>query len=338
MNVVIVDTDIPPVDIILRSDDFTPPALDISDYIFTLNNIIRTNHSHNLTVCLKEASIPISFYNVNKSNNVLVIEVEQKITTLTLTPGNYNISQLLTELHRVLDEDTVLVGDEKPTFDWSSYTNKLSFKTASNPPAGFKMMKISKVSTCLKLFGFTEKQDHHNSPDTGILSGDTLCDIRGFDAIHVKTDLFTAGNTYSTKKHRHNSLATIPVSGMPYSIIQFRPQNPHMVEVKKPTISTFRLWLEDDDGNKIDFNGMKWTMTLSIFFVKKKLVTTGVAGTNMLGTSNYAGDGFVDNLFALRGYIDEITKEYRNMGQAEKIEKSVIDYSRPPPKSPFLKN
>lgn len=155
------------------------------------------------------------------------------------------------------------------------------------------------------------------------LTSNSMCDIRGYDTLHFKTDLFTAGHTYnaSAKKSSNNILAQIPVDAGAYQTIQYRPMNPHLVDIKKNIVNTFRIWIEDGNGNSVDFNGMKWTATLTVYFMKAKgLVAT--IGAN--GETTYSATGEATNLHSLRLYIDEITKDYRRMGQASKIDQSSL--------------
>jgi hypothetical protein len=158
------------------------------------------------------------------------------------------------------------------------------------------------------------------------LTSDSMCDIRGYDTLHFKTDLFTAGHTYSAsaKKTSNNILAQIPVDTGAYQTIQYRPSNPHLVDIKKTVVNTFRIWIEDGNGTLVDFNGMKWTATLTIYFIKAKGLILG-NNQSKWGSMSYSGTGQAPmELGSLRYYIEEITKDYRRMGQAMKIEESGV--------------
>ena len=209
----------------------------------------------------------------------------------------------------------------------------------------FKTLSILAGSNVLRTIGFTpiynaERYDSvytHNSSyeiegdlttafrAENSLTSDSMCDIRGYDTLHFKTDLFTAGHTYnaSSKKTSNNILAQIPVDAGAYQTIQYRPNNPHLVDIKKTIINTFRVWIEDGNGTLVDFNGMKWTATLTVYFMKTRGLIKGNTASRW-GNTSYAGTGQGNNLNSLRLYIDEITKDYRRMGQTMKIEKSSL--------------
>ena len=158
-----------------------------------------------------------------------------------------------------------------------------------------------------------------------VITSNSMCDIRGYDTLHFKTDLFTAGHTYnaSAKKSSNNILAQIPVDAGAYQTIQYNPNNPHLVDIKKNIVNTFRVWIEDGNGTLVDFNGMKWTATLTVYFMKTRGLIKGNS-VSKWGNTSYAGTGEGNNLNSLRLYIDEITKDYKRMGQTMKIERSSL--------------
>ena len=157
------------------------------------------------------------------------------------------------------------------------------------------------------------------------LTSDSMCDIRGYDTLHFKTDLFTAGHTYnaSALKNSNNILAQIPVDAGAYQTIQYRPNNPHLVDIKKSVVNTFRVWIEDGNGTLVDFNGMKWTATLTIYFMKTRGLIQGNT-VSRWGNTVLGGTTEASNLGSIRYYIEEITKDYQLMNQAMKIEESVL--------------
>ena len=272
---------------------------------------------YNTSTCLLLFGLPsgVTYHSFTYNTEYAIISVNRVINNAQTVDGFNNRFVLnthfpITKSQYVIDHITTL-----KLMASSSMLYQLGF------PAGVEQSSVS--------WGGYDYQLNALAPTafraSQTLTSNSMCDIRGYDTLHFKTDLFTAGHTYnaSQKKTSNNILAQIPVDAGAYQTIQYRPSNPHLVDIKKNIINTFRIWIEDGNGTLVDFNGMKWTATLTIYFMKTRGLIQGNSQSKW-GNTSYAGTGQGNNLNSLRYYIDEITKDYKRMGQALKIEQSSL--------------
>ena len=67
----------------------------ISDAMYSLP-VIEINKNEKAYICVKNAVIPNSFYNINNSNNKLDFVLDGTNFSITFTNGNYNINTFRT--------------------------------------------------------------------------------------------------------------------------------------------------------------------------------------------------------------------------------------------------
>ena len=99
-------------------------------------------------VSLSELTIPNTMYNINTSNNKLVLLDSSMVgKTLTVTPGNYTVTSLMTELNEQLNPN----GDPDPDV-LISYNDTTSKCTFTHPNSLFLI--IMPTSTMNTVLGF----------------------------------------------------------------------------------------------------------------------------------------------------------------------------------------
>lgn len=151
MNVRILDTSIPSIEIHIRSDDYKFKFSN-NDFLFQLHETI-TNPNEKLyymSAELTHAEFPVSYFNVSENNNRFDFHYEGADRSTLLTVGNYNMPQLLTHFSSLI---SAYGFRQKIVIDWGSSNNKLTFTSAKS--SGFS---LKESSTCLDLLGFTKKQ------------------------------------------------------------------------------------------------------------------------------------------------------------------------------------
>ena len=264
MDIRTLDTNIPSKEIHLCSDTGHQLFQGKSDYIFDIETHIRCPPNVYMTVKVSKAEFPVSFYNVNPTNNVLRFRYKDLTIerVIVFTVGNYNINQFLSHLN----DKFQALGFNDIVINWSSLSNKLSLQCASE-------IRISNQSTCLALLGFTDRD--HVSDASHLISGDSMIDIRGHTSLYINTDLGNDTYTYSGKGHQTSQcVARIPVNGGAYGTITYQPIQCLSVPVNRNNVSRFRIWIYDQKNNYIDFNEMKWSMTLQLDYHRVKPIDT----------------------------------------------------------------
>jgi len=71
-----------------------------SDVVFNFPGLVKANQQFikKVQFQLLDACIPVSFYNVNYTNNVLIYQISSINYTITAQVGNYNFNSLAVEL------------------------------------------------------------------------------------------------------------------------------------------------------------------------------------------------------------------------------------------------
>jgi hypothetical protein len=78
----------------INSKDRTNDSASSTDFFVIMGQALEFSK-----IQLDSAEIPYTIYNVNSTNNVLVVNWNSSNTTITITPGNYTMSQLQTSLN-----------------------------------------------------------------------------------------------------------------------------------------------------------------------------------------------------------------------------------------------
>ena len=108
-----------------------------------------------LRILIKDVFVPNQFYNIDSSNNY--IEYKQGIGLVnfndTITPGQYNIDQLILALETKINAQ--LTGGAVTTITKNELTNQLIFTTAGAAPVNNNLQFID-TSTIKEVLGFNE--------------------------------------------------------------------------------------------------------------------------------------------------------------------------------------
>ena len=236
-----------------------------------LNSTLKSNVSFNFTGLLKEeddivrsyisvinAQIPMSFYVINGSNNLLCYNTMSPVQVMTLTVpvGNYNAYTLATKLTALflLNGITIIIST-------SPQTGIMTFAQASALfsiyPYSLNGLIFSTLSLVINL-------------SSAFVAGTSITclypvNLLGTKKINIKSSEL-AINSLSSKTLGYNSIiATIPVDYPFFSMISYVNQNAlNKNIIKTPTIDTIDIQLTDDNDNLIDFNSLDWTITLCL--------------------------------------------------------------------------
>lgn len=222
-----------------------------SDLIFYFTSPIVPPQGSNMTLRVLNCSIPVSYSNINTSNNTLVIDS----TTYTITTGTYNALTLKTELSALLGTNYTVAYD--------AVTNKFSFTSLTN-------FTISKTSTCLKLLGFADGTD--TTSTDSVLESSYPIDLSGDNTVYVDIANFTTNNLSSSVGGRTSIVKSI-LMNVPYGSVLFHEDGNEnsALTIQEDHISFVHVRLLGEDATTLlDLNNADWQMTLEVGFVKKE--------------------------------------------------------------------
>lgn len=213
-----------------------------SDINYSINGVI-TDEKHILynTVSINHAEIPYSFYVVNVYNNLLSLSTGD----IYIDRGNYNATSLLKFINSKLPINMVL--------SFNSTNGKYTF-TYNQP------FTIKTTSTINKIIGI-EKNTQYNSINN-IIECPYPVNLLGTKNLYIKSNLMLSNLNTSTNDYI--TLACIPVSVEPYSIILFNNFSNSAHIVKNRNLDNIEVLIYDDDNNLVNFNNIDWSITLEI--------------------------------------------------------------------------
>ena len=222
---------------------------------------------------LQDISLPLTFYNINSSFNTFQVIETDGITphtiTITLSEGNYTISEIITELETQLDANTQDANDYTLTYD--TKTNKVTFNYVAGSSTSVTIDTIANGSTLNYVLGVgvPVTQTITNLDTTLVLTstvdseGPNVVNLNTIDYVYIQTNL-TSHNAY-LEGDRTNIGAFVPPIGQRNDVIFFENDNGARIELNsKNPLNNLRFTLTDSFRNLIDLNGQNYHFNLVI--------------------------------------------------------------------------
>ncbi len=234
-----------------------------------LNPLTETSHNftfsfnENLTriseIQIERVEIPYSFYAINTTNNVLTFN--SGANSITITPGNYTASTLITELTNKI---TASIGGS-PIVTFSSSTYKLTITRGS----AFRVDSYIDIpaSTASYNLGFRV-----SSASSSSVTADSAMNISGPNYILISSNYLTNGiqhkTMYSDSSYQ-NVFWAVPVNCSPGDTIIEETTIPIRLNSKISISSSdiIDIKLYDDRGALLNLNGLDWSIQF-VFFIE----------------------------------------------------------------------
>lgn len=218
--------------------------------LFYLKQPIIPPPQMNMTVRVVNASIPVSFTNINSSNNKLVIDS----TTYNLTSGSYNALTLTQHLNEVLGGSLTCAYD--------SITNKYTFTGMTN-------FTVRSSSTCLGVLGLPEGQD--TSSTDYELTSPYSADLSGDNCVYISCPSLLTTNLSSSTGGINTSIIRSILVDVPSGGIVFDRGADSFITTQEDHLSFLHVnILGEDMVTCVDFQNTNWNMTIEVGFVPKE--------------------------------------------------------------------
>lgn len=218
----------------------------LNDVTFNLP-IIEVPSEYQLYLSIEHAVIPYSFYNIDNNNNYLQIITDNETINLYITPGNYNVYNLMDYLNLNLVNFVIT---------YNSITNKYTF---TNSLYNFN---ISSSSTSLSLLGF-KLNSNANTSINKFLILPNIVNLCSKQCICISSD-FSSGSINNTLGNNFTIISSIPVISSPNSLLTYTNESDFKFNLYTNLLNKIRLILKDQNGNNIDMNGSFFSLTLQI--------------------------------------------------------------------------
>jgi hypothetical protein len=204
-------------------------------------------------ICLQSAQIPYSFYVINFSNQKLKINT----TTFTIPVGNYNATTLITAI--------------------------LAQISATFPAMTITFNKLNGILTFTNGTNFTIYNDFQYSIGTilGMVANSSLVSVSnsltfphplnllGIKSLEVRSTTLSCSNISSRGGGQTTLLATIPVSAVPFGMIDYSDKGNNQMTFTNGSLDDFDIEIIDgESGEFINFNNCNWIMTFIIHLTR----------------------------------------------------------------------
>jgi hypothetical protein len=218
---------------------------------FKTNGVLKKEKEilYNL-ISVVHAEIPVSYYIVNDTNNLLSMSTGN----YNLTNGNYNATTFKTMLLFLLGANWTLNLNSTTGIFTLAYTTNFT---------------INATSTCYKLMGFKKNTSYVSVSNS--LTFIYPCNFLGVQRLKIKSNVLKTHNIDSYLGGHSNLLTTIPVNSASYGLIVFSNLVGFKTILPNTSIDFIDITITDELDNIINFNGIDIYITLQIDTIRESL-------------------------------------------------------------------
>jgi len=253
-----------------------------SDFLFQLTqpiNFHKRSETKQYFIRCENIKLPVSFYNINSNYNTLNYTTSvDGAQSATLTPGNYTIDELITELETQMNADLT----PTVTITYNEFTQKVSINVVGTPTTD----DITSLSgSLLDIIGFTGITTLPASTVSGTTTtGTYVAYTNTASCLKLILSNLVSNNVYSntiTSGHKQTNLqnvsVTIPIKEIRNEFVFF---NNHMGPmIKLPNLSSIKnlnIKLVDMFNNVVDLNGLWISFDIVIYEYNKSPLFTNL--------------------------------------------------------------
>jgi hypothetical protein len=227
----------------------------LSDIIFRLPGLLKKESDiKHVQYQIVDAQIPVSFYNVNYTNNVLNYQIASVNYSITATPGNYNFTSLATQLI-----SKFIANGHTFTITINKQTGIVTFSTAAT---NFTFLSGSSMFSILGIIT-TKTSTSFN------LVADYPFNVLGVTKIKIVSTFFNSYNIDSKNNGLSNNLALIPVDQPSFGLIVYENKSNSKYTLRTDTLDEIDLQLYDQNNNLINFNNINWELTILLEIIRE---------------------------------------------------------------------
>ena len=245
--------------IYLQSDNATISNSD-SDKVFNFQDFISVPPDQNIIVALTSFEMANTLYNINAPFNTLTINATSGSHQITLTPKNYNATQMKNELNSKFASASFLsdTGLSSLVVSFDDQSFKYTFTGNTN-------FSITECSFDRELG--LEKQIPTSSSSSYVCVDTVL--LGGISSIYVGIKNLGISNLDS-RGAVDNTLAKINVKSALGDYIFYDEVENHYFVSNRREINNLEVVLPDDRDRELILNGGQFSLTLSFHYVYKR--------------------------------------------------------------------
>ena len=201
--------------------------------------------------------IPYTYYNVQTTNNKLVINWNSANHTLTVPAGNYTSSQLLTELNSLI---SAVNSNLSVTYDSNTWTFSFIFSSAL-PNTGSLILSQSTIN---QLIGFLSPAV--DTAAAGTVTSAIPAQFMDNRFLFIECEQLGDNVLSSTPPNKYSWYIPNIVNGG--DMLSYQNNLDHNQEFLIDTGSKYyhlHFTLQDESGNILNLNGSDWSMVLKLY-------------------------------------------------------------------------
>jgi len=221
----------------------------LSDVIFRLPGLLKKESDiKHVQYQIVDSQIPVSFYNVNYTNNVLNYQIASINYSITATPGNYSFTSLATNLIAKFLANghtfTITINKQNGLVTFSTTATNFTFLLAG--------------SSIFSILGLVATTNSTSFNLTCIYPFNVL----GVTKIKIVSQFFNSYNIDSKNNGLSNNLALIPVDQPSFGLIVYENKSNSKYTLRTDTLDEIDLQFYDQNNNLINFNNIDWQITI----------------------------------------------------------------------------
>jgi hypothetical protein len=221
-----------------------------SDVVFKFPGLVKPEqHITSVQFQLVDAVLPVSFYNINYTNNTLSYQISSVNYTITATPGNYNFNSLASQMI-----SKFLANGHTFTITINKQTGIISLAT----PATSFILQVSSMFSVLGLL-----LSNHTSSSFS-LTADYPLNLLGITKIKIQSVNLNTYNVDSSNNGNSNNIGLIPVDQPSFGLIVYENKSSSKFLLRDNRVDEIDLQLLDQNNNLINFNNLDWSLTILI--------------------------------------------------------------------------
>lgn len=243
-----------------------------SDVVFKFPGLVKPEqYITGIQFQLLDAQLPVSFYNINYTNNTLNYQISSVNYTITVDVGNYNFNSLATQLVAKF-----LANGHIFTITINKQNGIITFAT---PATNF----ILQVSSMFPVLGLL-LSNHISSSFS--LTADYPLNLLGITKIKIQSVNLSSYNADSSNSGNSNNIGLIPVDQPSFGLIVFENKSSSKFDLRNNQIDEIDLQITDQNNNLINFNNIDWNLTILIETTREVETLSQTQMTDILKEQN----------------------------------------------------
>ena len=207
-------------------------------------------------ITVLNAQIPVSFYIIDDTDNILYYTVNGLFNVITITPGNYNGNQMVSTLN------TEFTSKGSPIATaLNSLTGLLIFFISG---AGANTVTFLSTSTIKTILGFNVNITNNN-----VITMPYQLNLLGKKKLFINSNSLKNSAFTSKSLSSVQTIATIPVDQPPYNMINYTSISDLEKNILfNRSLDVIDIQIVDEDNKYINFQNINWSITLCLTIEK----------------------------------------------------------------------